>query len=96
MMMDFNSNLKKLEDLSIKISDLINENKFNEIPALDALRRDIIKTISTDKSLNKKEFFSNMISENEKLISNSEKKLTKFKSNHSKFSNVFQAYSNSK
>ena len=96
MMMDFNSNLKKLEDLSIKISDLINENKFNEIPALDALRRDIIKTISTDKSLNKKEFFSNMISENEKLISNSEKKLTKFKSNHSKFSNVFEAYSNSK
>ena len=96
MMMDFNSNLKKLEDLSIKISDLIHENKFNEIPTLDALRRDIIKVISKDKNLNKKEFFSNMISENEKLISNSEKKLTKFKSNHSKFSNVFQAYSSSK
>ena len=96
MIVDFNSSLKKLEDLSIKISDLIHENKFNEIPTLDALRREIINTISKDKSLNKKEIFSNMISENEKLISNSEKKLTKFKSNHSKFSNVFQAYSSSK
>ena len=95
-MVDSKLNLEKLENLSIQISDLIFDNKFQDIPALDILRRDLIKEISQDKNLDKKEFFSNMINQNEKLISYSEKKLAKMKSKHSKFNNVFQAYSSSK
>ena len=95
MTADFFSNLKKLESLSIEISDLIYKNKFNEIPKLDALRQDIIKNISKNQTVDKKKLFLNLIEENKKLILSSEKKLSKLKSHHSKFNNVFQAYSSS-
>ena len=95
-MVNYISNLQKLENLSIQISDLIYENKFTEIPALDKRRRFLIEKISQDINLDKNKFFSNMIIQNEELISNSVKKIAKIKSKHLKFKNIFQAYSSSK
>ena len=47
-MVNYILNLQKLENLSIQISDLIYENKFTEIPALDKRRRFLIEKISQD------------------------------------------------
>ena len=46
--------LNKLEDLSIKISDLINQNKFENILELDLQRKKIIESITTSPNLNQK------------------------------------------
>ena len=51
--------LNKLEDLSIKISDLINQNKFENILELDLQRKKIIESITTSQNLNHKKSFYN-------------------------------------
>ena len=47
-MKDF-EDLKKLEDLSIKISDLINQNKFENILELDLQRKKIIHLLKEEQ-----------------------------------------------
>ena len=74
--------LNKLEDLSIKISDLIYENKFENILELDLQRKKIIESITTSPNLNHKKKIHQIISLNNKSIENIENKITKLNINH--------------
>ena len=74
--------LNKLEDLSIKISDLINQNKFENILELDLQRKKIIESITTSPNLNHKKKIHQIISLNNKSIENIENKITKLNINH--------------
>ena len=73
--------LNKLEDLSIKISDLINQNKFENILELDLQRKKIIESI-TSPNLNHKKKIDQIISLNKKSIEDIENKITKLNINH--------------
>ena len=74
--------LNKLEDLSIKISDLINQNKFENIIELDLQRKKIIESITTSPNLNHKKKIHQIISLNNKSIEDIENKITKLNKNH--------------
>ena len=74
--------LKKLEDLSIKISDLIYQNKFENVFELDLQRKKIIESITTSPNLNHKNKIHQIISLNNKSIEDIENKITKLKTNH--------------
>ena len=74
--------LNKLEDLSIKISDLINQNKFENILELDLQRKIIIESITTSPNLNHKKKIHQIISLNNKSIEDIENKITKLNINH--------------
>ena len=74
--------LKKLEDLSIKISDLIYQNKFENVLELDLQRKKIIESITTSPNLNHKNKIHQIISLNNKSIEDIENKITKLKTNH--------------
>ena len=74
--------LNKLEDLSIKISDLINQNKFENILELDLQRKKIIESITTSPNLNHKKKIHQIISLNNKSIEDIENKITKLNINH--------------
>ena len=80
-MKDF-EDLKKLEDLSIKISDLINQNKFENILELDLQRKKIIQSITTSPNLNHKKKIRQIINLNNKSIDDIEDKITKLNINH--------------
>ena len=73
--------LNKLEDLSIKISNLINQNKFENILELDLQRKKIIESI-TSPNLNHKKKINQIISLNNKSIEDIENKITKLNTNH--------------
>ena len=81
MMTDLDE-LNKLEDLSIKISDLINQNKFENILELDLERKKIIESITTSTNLNHKKKIHQIISLNNKSIEDIENKITKLNINH--------------
>ena len=81
MMTDLDE-LNKLEDLSIKISDLINQNKFENILELDLQRKKIIESITTSPNLNHKKKIHQIISLNNKSIEDIENKITKLNINH--------------
>ena len=74
--------LNKLEDLSIKISDLINQNKFENILELDLQRKKIIESITTSPKINHKKKIHQIISLNNKSIEDIENKITKLNTNH--------------
>ena len=74
--------LNKLEGLSIKISDLINQNKFENILELDLQRKKIIESITTSPNLNHKKKINQIISLNNKSIEDIENKITKLNINH--------------
>jgi len=74
--------LNKLEDLSIKISDLINQNKFENILELDLQRKKIIESIITSPNSNHKKKIHQIISLNNKSIEDIENKIIKLKTNH--------------
>ena len=74
--------LNKLEDLSIKISDLINQNKFENILELDLQRKKIIESITTSPNLNHNKKIYQIISLNNKSIEDIENKITKLNINH--------------
>ena len=74
--------LKKLEDLSIKISDLIYQNKFENVLELDLQRKKIIESITTSPNLNHKKKINQIISLNNKSIEDIENKITKLNINH--------------
>ena len=74
--------LKKLEDLSIKISNLINQNKFENILELDLQRKKIIESITTSPNINHKKKIHQIISLNNKSIEDIENKITKLNTNH--------------
>ena len=74
--------LNKLEDLSIKISDLINQNKFENILALDLQRKKIIESISTSSNIKHKQKIHQIICHNNKSIEDIENKITKLNVNY--------------
>ena len=80
--MIYQENLNELEDLSIKISDLINQNKFEDILELDLQRKKIIQSIRNYSNLIHKKKISNIIDLNNQSIDNIEKKITKLNINH--------------
>ena len=80
-MTDLND-LYKLEDLSIKISDLINQNKFENILELDLQRKKIIQSITTSPNLNHKKKIRQIINLNNKSIDDIEDKITKLNIDH--------------
>ena len=90
-----NSDLDLLENLSKKISDLIYDNKFNQISEIDAQRKAlIIKIMENESKKNKiKERIRKLIKNNTSMIEVSETKLKKLSKNHNKFSKRLKAYS---
>ena len=74
--------LNKLEDLSIKISNLNNQNKFENILELDLERKKIVESITTSTNLNHKKKIHQIISLNNKSIEDIENKITKLNKNH--------------
>ena len=74
--------LNKLEDLSIKISNLINKNKYENILELDLQRKKIIESITTSPNINHKKKIHQIISLNNKSIEDIEDKITKLNTNH--------------
>tara|TARA_E500000178_G_C16998989_1_gene744687 strand:+ start:1105 stop:1431 length:327 start_codon:yes stop_codon:yes gene_type:complete len=93
-----NSDLDLLENLSKKISDLIYDNKFNQISEIDAQRKAlIIKIMENESKKNKiKERIRKLIKNNTSMIEVSETKLKTLSKNHNKFSKRLKAYSISK
>ena len=91
----FNSDLDLLENLSIKISDLIYKNEFNQIPFLDAKRRVLIEKIkgSEIKKNHIKKRIKNIITNNLENIKVTENKLQNLSKNHNKFNKRLKAYS---
>ena len=94
----FNSDLDMLENLSIKISDLIYKNEFNQIPFLDAQRRVLIEKIkgSEIKKNHIKKRIKNIITNNLENIKVTENKLQNLSKNHNKFNKRLKAYSMSR
>ena len=74
--------LNKLEDLSIKISDSINQNNFENIIELDSQRKKIIESITISTNLNHKKRIHKIITLNNKSIEDIENKITKLNINY--------------
>ena len=99
MKMDnINSNLILLEKLSEQISDLITNNSFEKILALDSLRQSIIIKIQSQfiNNFQVRNKVKSLIKENQLMILISNKKLKELKNNHNKFNKRLEAYSFSK
>jgi len=94
----FNSDLDLLENLSIKISDLIYKNEFNQILVLDAQRRVLIDKIKNSeiKKNHIRKRIKNIIANNLENIKVTENKLQNLSKNHNKFNKRLKAYSMNK
>ena len=90
-----NADLDLLENLSIKISDLLYNNKFSEILEIDLQRKAIIKKIKESqlKKNNINTRISKLLENNNALVHSSEKKLHKLSKKHNEFSKRLKAYS---
>ena len=84
--------LNKLEDLSIKISDLINQNKFENILELDLQRKKIIESISTSPNIKHKQKIHNIVCLNNNSIEYIENKITKLNINYYKSQKRIKSY----
>ena len=95
MMDNFNRDLDLLENLSKKISDLIYNNDFSQIPFIDAQRRALIKKIKESESqkINIKKRIGKLVENNIENIKATEKKLQNLSKNHNKFNKRLKAYS---
>ena len=86
--------LIELERLSINISDLIKDNKYENIIELDLKRQNIIKSINIEHAKNYKneliEFFDN----NNKQIKSIEDDILQLKKKSKKSLKCFKAYKN--
>ena len=83
-MLSYQDDLNKLEELSIKISDLINENKFENILELDLQRKKIIESIKSSIMSDHKMKLSQIININNKSLENIENKITELTIKHNK------------
>ncbi len=94
-MNDFESDLTLLENLSKKISDLIYNNQFNQISEIDKQRRVIIEKIkhSETSHLQIKSRISDLIINNNEMLTNTSNKLKQLTKNREKFSKRLEAYS---
>ena len=95
MMDNFNRDLDLLENLSKKISDLIYNNDFSQIPFIDAQRRALIKKIIESESKKNaiKKRIGKLLENNIENIKATEIKLQNLSKNHNKFNKRLKAYS---
>ena len=93
-----NRDLDLLENLSKKISDLIYNNDFSQIPLIDSQRRALIKKIkeSEIQKNNIKKKIGKLVERNVENIRDAEKKLQILSKNHNKYNHRLKAYSFSK
>ena len=95
-MLSYQDDLSKLEDLSIKISDLINENRFENILELDLQRKKIIESIKSSIMSDHKMKLSQIININNKSLENIENKINELTIKHNKIKKRIKFYSLSK
>ena len=95
-MIEYEEDLKKLESLSIQISDLINNNDYEKILELDIHRKKIINKISNSSYSFSKNKISKIINLNELAIKNLETEIVKLNTNHNKNQKRIKFYSLSK
>ena len=90
-----NSDLDLLENLSKKISDLLYNNEFSQISAIDIQRKVLIKKIKESqlKKNNIKSRISELLENNNSMVRSTEKKLYNLSKNHNNYSKRFKAYS---
>ena len=85
-------NLIELEEISYKISDLINNSKFEEIPKLDKRRNSIIEVIYKSNTKDYSDRILKLINQNLQNIKDTESHLKNQKSNQNKYLNRIMAY----
>ena len=85
-------NLIELEEISYKISDLINNSKFEDIPKLDKRRNSIIEVIYKSNTKDYSDRILKLINQNLKNIKDTESHLKKQKFNQNKYLNRILAY----
>ena len=93
-MINIENDLSELENISKNISDLIYNNQFEKIPFLELKRQSIIKNIQIDKNsytISAKRI-SDLITNNEQMISQTEQSLNTLKADHYKFDKRMKAY----
>ena len=93
--MDFevlNKKLIQLEDLSIKISDLIEKNDYNNIPSIDLKRQKIINEIQNENLKSFKNKINEIINKNNLAIHTLENALSDVKKQSIQKLDCFEAY----
>lgn len=85
-------NLIELEEISYKISDLINKSKFEAIPKLDKRRNAIIEVIYKSNTKDYSDRILKLINQNLQNIKDTESHLKKQKFNQNKYLNRILAY----
>ena len=85
-------NLIELEEISYKISDLINHSKFEEIPKLDKRRNSIIEVIYKSNTKDYSDRILKLINQNLQNIKDTESHLKNQKINQNKYLNRILAY----
>ena len=97
-MNSLNKDLDLLENLSKKISDLIYNNDFSQIPLIDSQRIALIKKIkeSDIQKNNIKKKIDKLVENNIENIRDTQKKLQILSKNHNRYNNRLRAYSSNK
>ena len=86
--------LIELERLSINISDLIKDNKYENITELDLKRQNIIKSINIEHAKNYKNELIGIFDNNNMQIKSIEDDILELKKKSKKSLKCFQAYKN--
>ena len=87
-------NLIELEEISYKISDLINNSKFENIPELDKKRNSIIEVIYKNNTKDYSDRILKLINQNLQNIKDTELRIKSQKINQKKYLNRILAYKN--
>ena len=87
-------NLIELEEISYKISDLINNSKFENIRELDKKRNSIIEVIYKNNTKDYSDRILKLINQNLKNIEDTELRIKSQKINQKKYLNRILAYKN--
>ena len=95
-MIEYEEDLNKLEEISIRISNLINNNEYEKILELDTHRKRIIKEISKLSDSTSKNQISKIINLNKIAIRDLETEIVQLNTNHNKFQKRIKFYSLSK
>ena len=85
-------NLIELEEISYKISDLINKSKFEDIPKLDKRRNSIIEIIYKSNTKDYSNRILKLINHNLQNIKDTESQIKNKKINQNKYLNRILAY----
>ena len=85
-------NLIELEEISYKISDLINNSKFEDIPKLDKRRNSIIEIIYKSNTKDYSKRILKLINQNLQNIKDTESQIKNKKINQKKYLNRILAY----